>query len=168
MDTPKLKITKLKINTAAGILNLVTAALLFITAIVVALSTIQTWQMTMNLLTNPQIFITNPYVSNSAAAFGINGMNSRLSLILGLLWLLSLLPILATLALNIAGLIQSRKVGISIVGHVLGIVGAGSFWILPAFVDFAAPILLIIAGIFCLRQKMKNNTYVPPYSSNTW
>ena len=156
MNTPKLKI-----NTAAGILNLVTAALLFVTAIFVAISTIQTVQATMNLLSNPHIF-------HSASTLGINGFNNNLSLIVGLLWVLSLLPILAALALNIAGLIQSRKIGISIVGHVLGIVGAGSFWILPAFIDFAAPILLIIAGIFCLRQKMKNNTYVPPHNTNTW
>lgn len=56
------------------------------------------------------------------------------------------------LVLHIIGLIISKKSGISIVGHVLGIVGCEVFLVsialaLPAFV------LLILAAVFTLMQK---------------
>ncbi|GIN85800.1 hypothetical protein J6TS2_21860 [Heyndrickxia sporothermodurans] len=56
------------------------------------------------------------------------------------------------LILHIIGLVKSKKSGISIVGHVLGIIGCACFIItmvlaLPAFV------LVLLAAIFTLLQK---------------
>ncbi|WP_010632800.1 hypothetical protein [Sporolactobacillus vineae] len=57
-----------------------------------------------------------------------------------------------TLVLHIVALIKSRKAGISIVGHVLGIVGMGCF-LLTMFLAFPALILAILAAVFTLIQK---------------
>lgn len=56
------------------------------------------------------------------------------------------------LILHIVGLVQCKKNGISILGHILGIVGSGLFLVsilfaLPAFV------LLILSSVFTLMQK---------------
>lgn len=53
---------------------------------------------------------------------------------------------------HIFALIKSKKTGISIVGHVLGIIGMGCF-LLTMFLAFPAFILAILAAIFTLMQK---------------
>ncbi|MCL2865063.1 MAG: hypothetical protein FWE25_05920 [Lachnospiraceae bacterium] len=134
---------KLKINLVAGIVSFVNAVMLIGIGIYVAYSTVN---MTLRVLTDPFSMMNYPF-----------GMSREYTLILGALLLLSLLPLGAGLTLHIIGLVQSKKVGISIVGHILGIIGSAVFWMLPAFVDFAAPGLLIAAGILCLRQKVRKD-----------
>lgn len=56
------------------------------------------------------------------------------------------------LVLHIIGLIKSKKNGISIVGHVLGIVGCGVFLMSIAFA-LPAFVLLILSAVFTLMQK---------------
>lgn len=64
------------------------------------------------------------------------------------------------LVIHIVALVLSKKAGISIVGHILGIIGSACFVISMIFA-FPALVLLILAAIFSLRQKNiepKNNT----------
>ena len=56
------------------------------------------------------------------------------------------------LVLHIIGLVQSKKNGISIVGHVLGVVSYGVFLMSIAFA-LPAFVLLILASVFTLMQK---------------
>ncbi|MFD1901725.1 transporter [Enterococcus termitis] len=56
------------------------------------------------------------------------------------------------LALHIVGLIQSRKAGISIVGHILGVIAAGLF-LLTMFLALPSFILFILSAVFTLIQK---------------
>lgn len=56
------------------------------------------------------------------------------------------------LILHIIALVKSRKAGISIVGHVLGIVGMGCF-LLTMILALPAFVLAILAAIFTLMQK---------------
>jgi hypothetical protein len=57
-----------------------------------------------------------------------------------------------TLILHIIALVKSKKAGISIVGHVLGIVGMGCF-LITMFLALPAFVLAILAAIFTLLQK---------------
>lgn len=54
--------------------------------------------------------------------------------------------------LHIVALIQSKKAGISIVGHVLGIIGNGLF-LLTMLLALPSFILLILSAVFTLMQK---------------
>jgi hypothetical protein len=56
------------------------------------------------------------------------------------------------LALHIVALIKSKKAGISIVGHVLGIIGTAAF-LLTMLLAFPAFVLVVLAAIFTLIQK---------------
>ncbi|MBC1546687.1 hypothetical protein LAX75_10215 [Listeria cossartiae] len=56
------------------------------------------------------------------------------------------------LIIHIIGLVKSRKVGISIIGHILGIIGCACF-VITSLLAFPAIVLLIIASVFCFRQK---------------
>lgn len=62
------------------------------------------------------------------------------------------------LVLNIVALIQSKQVGISIVGPVLGIVGNGLF-ILTALMAFPAIIVLIISVVFLFMHRPSSEGY---------
>ncbi|KRK85483.1 hypothetical protein [Loigolactobacillus coryniformis] len=55
------------------------------------------------------------------------------------------------LILHIIGLLKSRKAGISITGHILGIIGTGIFLLSPALA-LGTFVLLIIAAVFTLKQ----------------
>lgn len=55
------------------------------------------------------------------------------------------------IALNIYTLVKSRKVGISIVGPVLGIIGNALF-VASATLAFPAVVILIIAAVFTMLQ----------------
>ena len=55
------------------------------------------------------------------------------------------------LVLHIIGLLKSRKAGISITGHILGIIGTGVFLLSPALA-LGTFVLLIIAAVFTLKQ----------------
>lgn len=57
-----------------------------------------------------------------------------------------------TLILHVIALIQSRKAGISIIGHVLGIIGMGCF-LITMVLALPALVLAILAAIFTLRQR---------------
>ncbi|MET1248889.1 transporter [Sporolactobacillus sp. STCC-11] len=59
-----------------------------------------------------------------------------------------------TLILHIVGWIKSKKNEISIVGHVLGIIGMACF-LFTMFLAFPAFVLAILAAIFTLLQKNK-------------
>ena len=59
------------------------------------------------------------------------------------------------LALHIVGLNKSRKAQISIVGHILGIVGTGLYLGFGVLLSFPSLVLLILASIFTLMQKNK-------------
>ncbi|MBC1885415.1 hypothetical protein VL806_09860 [Listeria seeligeri] len=56
------------------------------------------------------------------------------------------------LIIHIIGLVKSKKAGISIIGHILGIIGCACFAI-TALLAFPAIVLLIIASVFCFRQQ---------------
>lgn len=56
------------------------------------------------------------------------------------------------LVLNIISLVRSRKVNISIVGPILGIIGNGVY-LFGAWAAFPAMVLLIIACVFSFMQK---------------
>ncbi|GKQ42956.1 hypothetical protein RD055328_08790 [Companilactobacillus sp. RD055328] len=60
------------------------------------------------------------------------------------------------LVLNIISLVRSKKVNISIVGPILGIIGNG-IYLLGAWAAFPAIVLLIIACVFSFRQKSVEN-----------
>lgn len=64
-----------------------------------------------------------------------------------------LVLMLCGLVLHIVGLIKSKKVGISIVGNILGIIGTGIYTFLGAIVSFPSMVLLILACIFNFIQK---------------
>lgn len=56
------------------------------------------------------------------------------------------------LIIHVIALIRSRKSGISIVGHVLGIIGMGCF-LITMFLALPAFVLAVLAAIFSLLQK---------------
>ncbi|QNQ80350.1 transporter [Lactobacillus sp. PV034] len=64
----------------------------------------------------------------------------------------------AGVALNIVALVRSKKVGISITGPVLGIIGSALFGV-TALLAFPALVVLIIAAVFTMMQRpaKKNN-----------
>jgi hypothetical protein len=67
------------------------------------------------------------------------------------------------LVLHIIALVKSRKAGISIVGHVLGIVGMGCF-LLTMFLALPAFVLAILAAVFSLMQKNVSGDHSAPVS----
>ncbi len=60
-----------------------------------------------------------------------------------------------TLILHIIAWIKSKKAGISVVGHVLGIIGMACF-LITMFLAFPAFVLAILAAIFTLLQKNRD------------
>ncbi|MDD9149826.1 transporter [Sporolactobacillus sp. CQH2019] len=65
------------------------------------------------------------------------------------------------LIIHVIALIRSRKSGISLVGHVLGIIGMGCF-LITMFLALPAFVLAILAAIFSLLQKnVGDSTSIP-------
>ena len=106
---------KLKINNAAGIVDIVNAVLVSVSWIVV--------------------------LGANAGGSSTVGTASFFYIMAGV-----------GLVLHIIGLVQSKKNGISIIGHVIGIVGCGVFLMSIAFA-LPAFVLLILAAVFTLMQK---------------
>lgn len=119
--------TKLKINIWAGIVDIINAFLIAISWFVVIFSAV------------------------GEAASGGNGH------VTGGVGAFFYICVGIGLILHIAGLIQSRKVGISIVGHVLGIIGTGCF-LLTMILALPAFVLVVLAAIFTFIQKNINKT----------
>ncbi|RYM00251.1 transporter [Sporolactobacillus sp. THM7-7] len=61
------------------------------------------------------------------------------------------------LIIHIIAFVKSRKAGISIVGHVLGIIGTACFFI-SMVLAFPAFVLVVLAAIFTLIQKNKGDS----------
>lgn len=59
------------------------------------------------------------------------------------------------LVIHIVALVKSKKAGISIVGHILGIIGTACF-LFTMLLAFPALVLVILAAIFTLIQKNVN------------
>ena len=55
--------------------------------------------------------------------------------------------------IHVIGLIINKKLGISIVGHILGIVGCSIYAVFGALMFIATLVLLILACIFTFMQK---------------
>ena len=111
---------KLKINNAAGIVDIVNAVLVSVSWIVVLGAAVD---------------------ETNAGGSSIVGTASFFYIMVGV-----------GLVLHIIGLVQSKKNGISIIGHVIGIVGCGVFLMSIAFA-LPAFVLLILAAVFTLMQK---------------
>ncbi|TGA96573.1 hypothetical protein E4665_14855 [Sporolactobacillus shoreae] len=63
----------------------------------------------------------------------------------------------AGLVIHIIGLVKSKKAGVSITGHILGILGTGCFLIAGLILAIPDVILLILAAIFTFIQKNVNH-----------
>lgn len=111
---------KLKINNAAGIVDIVNAVLVSVSWIVVLGAAVD---------------------EANAGGSSTVGTASFFYIMAGV-----------GLVLHIIGLVKSKKVGISITGHVIGIVGCGVFLMSIAFA-LPAFVLLILAAVFTLMQK---------------
>lgn len=111
---------KLKINNAAGIVDIVNAVLVSVSWIVVLGAAVD---------------------EANAGGSSTVGTASFFYIMAGV-----------GLVLHIIGLVQSKKSGISIIGHVIGIVGCGVFLMSIAFA-LPAFVLLILAAVFTLMQK---------------
>jgi len=73
--------------------------------------------------------------------------------VLGILGILIYCLMITSLILHIVGLIQSRKHGISIAGHVLGIIGASLTMLTITVLSFVSVILFLLSAIFTLMQR---------------
>lgn len=73
--------------------------------------------------------------------------------VLGIFVILIYCLMIISLILHIVGLIQSRKHGISIAGHVLGIIGASLTMLTIAVLSFVSVILFLLSAIFTLMQR---------------
>lgn len=116
---------KLKINTAAGILDIINVLLVAGSWIIVLIGAI-----------SESTVKSNGTITGSASG----GVSVFFYIMLGL-----------GLILHIIGLIQSKKADISITGHVLGIIGSALFLVSMIF-SLPTFILLIIAAVFTLKQ----------------
>ena len=85
------------------------------------------------------------------AAFSDNGGNSADNMA-NFLFVMAIIG----LALNIISLIRSRKVNISVVGPILGIIG-NIVYLFGAWAAFPAIVLLIIACVFSFMQRPTKN-----------
>jgi len=121
--------SKLAINIVAGIF----AA---INVVVLALYTVFFWNLIISATTT--VLTDNEYAMIGLAVIGVFGL------------------MITSLVLHIVGLVQSKKHGISVVGHVLGLVGVGITLITVTMLSFVSIILLFLAAIFTLIQKNVN------------
>ena len=89
---------------------------------------------------------------NTFLLTGYEGTEAE-SIMLGLLLFTILLMMIAALVLHIVGLVKSKKHGISIVGHILGIIGAAITLLTFTLLSVISIILFLLAAIFILQQK---------------
>jgi len=72
---------------------------------------------------------------------------------LGLTFIIIIILMITALILHIIGLAQSKKMGISVAGHILGIIAAVITLLTLTFFSFISIILFILAAIFTLKHK---------------
>lgn len=102
------------------------------------------------------IFIYNVFFWGMVAteiSYGSVELLDDQATLLFLFLILGFFFMIAALVLHIIGIVQSKRAGISVVGHVLGIVGVGVNVLTFSIFSFVSIILFILAGIFCLLQK---------------
>jgi len=117
-------------------INVVAGAFAAVNVVVLAFYTIFFWS---TIMTSMNTFLTeNEYAMLGLAVIGVFGL------------------MITSLILHIIGLVQSRKHGISIVGHVLGLVSVGIMIITVTMFSFISIILFFLAAIFTLIQKNVN------------
>ena len=85
--------------------------------------------------------------------------------VLVLILVLLVIFALISLVLHIVGLVQSKKNGISILGHVLGIVASAIVLITFTFLSFISILLYILAAVFAFIQKKVPKT---PYQQHRY
>ena len=125
---------KLAINLVAGIMDIVNIFLLSGSGIFIIMASVMTMD---------------------------TGASDETYVLIGLFYIASMIMAIAGLVLHIVALVQSKKVGISITGHVLGIVAYGVYIVSLAILGLPAIIVLVIAAIFTLMQKN-----VDPFADN--
>lgn len=117
---------KLKINTAAGILDIIGSVLYLIA---------------------PFALVDNAI--GEAVGGAEEGSTSGLATVF-------MIFAIATLIVHIVAFVKSKKVAISNVGNTLGIIGHALYVLLGIFMAIPALVLSILAAIFTLRQKNLN------------
>lgn len=121
---------KLSINTATGITDIIMAIICFFAPII----------------------IVGSAFDESLTEYGTTGTEGQTTSIIVFLVILSII----SLILHIVALLKSKKVSISTTGHILGIVGAVIFMIIPAISGIPAMVLYILAAVYTLKQKNIN------------
>ena len=91
--------------------------------------------------------------------FGSLGPTETQFAMLGLFIFLLFALTIATLVLHIVGIVQSKKHGISITGHVLGLVGVGITILSVTIFSIVSIILFLLAAIFSFMQKNVTGPY---------
>lgn len=140
---------KLGINTATGIVNILSAVFIVVSFFV---------------LVGEMGNIG--YYSNSQELAEM--MNPTVAIIYTLGWIVSIVP----LVMSIISIVMSKKNGISMVGPIMGCVAAALNLITINILAVVIGILLIISGIFCLIQKNidgfegYNDEIIPSQSKN--
>ncbi|MHC9532782.1 transporter [Dellaglioa sp. BT-FLS60] len=117
---------KLKINTIAGISNIFGAILMA-----------SSWPIMLSIL-------VDEFKNN----------DSSLSFLVIITFFIICIFISISLALNIIGLIQSVKNNISIIGHILGIIGYVMFGFSLSLLVLPALVLVILSAIFAFNQRV--------------
>ena len=100
-------------------------------------------------------------------AINVSRSTETVYLIIGLSGVIGFLLMIASLVIHIVGLVQSRKHGISTVGHILGIIGAGIALLTLTMLSFISVILFFLAAIFILMQKKVRPPMVGGSQSNS-
>lgn len=99
------------------------------------------------------IAIVSSAASESFIEFGTPGTEGQTASLVIFFVIISII----SLILHIAALLKSKKASISITGHILGIVGAIVFMLMPAVTGIPAMILYILATVFTFKQKNIDN-----------
>lgn len=74
-------------------------------------------------------------------------------MLIGFLGLLNYGAAIPSIVLYSIALSRTKKAGLSTTGHVLGIVGAGTYFVVPYLLDFICMGLMIVGSIMILRLK---------------
>jgi len=74
-------------------------------------------------------------------------------IMIGFIFFMIIILMIAALIIHIIALVQSKKKGISVAGHILGIIAAVITLLTLTLFSFVSIILFILAAIFNLRQK---------------
>lgn len=101
-------------------------------------------------------FSTVLFVSLIGLPFSDFDSNANTNTVFMISMLISLLSGIPTIVLFSIALSRSKQAGLSIKGHVLGIVGAGSYFLVPYLVDFLSIGLLVIGAMMVLKLKKRS------------